>query len=285
MPFPDTAYYLGSAYLKNGELALAEQWLKRAEKQLPRDFRVPDHLARVYQRAGRRTEAEREYSISAGLRRSYNEASQQAVSCSLDLESESLKPVRPGCQALFDRRDPDKLTTLGILYGQHGDYADAMEPLQFAAKLDPDSWEIEHDLGLTYFRLRRYADARPHLERAAKLRPDFFGSNALLGATLFTLRDDEAAYRVLKHAYRLNPADRDTSDVLYKATLALAQKAYRKKDYLECLSYLQEASGLQPGDAETHRRLSDVYRLLGRPVQAEQEKRYADNLASNRQAQ
>src|SRR5579875_1301822 len=51
-PFPDTTYYLGSAYLNKGMLSEAEKWLLLAAKANPRDFRVADHLARLYQ--GRR---------------------------------------------------------------------------------------------------------------------------------------------------------------------------------------------------------------------------------------
>ena len=96
------------------------------------------------------------------------------------------------------------------------------------------------------------------LERAAKLRPDFLGSTALLGATLYTLKYDDAAYSVLKRAHRLNPSDRDSAGLLFRATLALAQREHRNADYVECLKYLQEAAELQPGDAETHRRLADI---------------------------
>src|SRR5207249_11616080 len=56
-PFPDTAYYLGSASLKKGDAAAAEKWLRKAAEVDPRDFRIPDHLARVYQKLGRRQDA------------------------------------------------------------------------------------------------------------------------------------------------------------------------------------------------------------------------------------
>src|ERR1700693_4717819 len=36
-PFPDTAYYLGFAYFKHGDLAAAEKWLKEAVRINPHD--------------------------------------------------------------------------------------------------------------------------------------------------------------------------------------------------------------------------------------------------------
>jgi len=56
-PFPDTAYYLGSAYLKKERNELAEKWLKKAAELAPRDFGIPDRLARVYVKTSRRLEA------------------------------------------------------------------------------------------------------------------------------------------------------------------------------------------------------------------------------------
>src|SRR5579864_7803172 len=51
-PFPDTAYYLGSAYLKKGELRSAEKWLRTAAELVPFDARVPEHLARICLKTG-----------------------------------------------------------------------------------------------------------------------------------------------------------------------------------------------------------------------------------------
>ncbi len=257
-PFPDAAYYLGSAFLKKGDAAAAEKWLRLAADANPGDFRIPDHLARLYQKLGRRQDAEREYARSAELRQHYDAAAQQATDCSRALDTQSHEEARTTCQRLFVPDDPDKLTTLGMLYGKHGDYADAIEPLERAARLDPDSSEVQHDLGLTYFRLKQHQRARGPLEKAVELRPDFFGSNALLGATLYALREDEAAYRVLDHAHRLNPEDADTADLLFKTALVLAQTKAASRQYGESLRYLQKAEELHPADPEVRRRLAQV---------------------------
>ncbi len=281
-PFPDTAYYLGSAYLKKDNLEAAEKWLRRAATADPHDFRVPDHLARVYQKSGRREEAEKEYARSAELRQRFNEASRLAVACSQELETRKLEDARATCQQLFDPNDPDKLTTLGMLYGQHGHYAEALEPLQRAARLDPGSSEIQHNLGLTCFRLQRYAEARAPLQKAVELRPDFFGSNALLGATLYALKSDEPAYRALDHAHQLNPQDADTAGLLFKLAGLLAEARCAKNEVVECLTYLRKAAELHPADAEVHRRLSKVYSLLDRPADAARENQEAERLSGSK---
>jgi tetratricopeptide (TPR) repeat protein len=44
-PFPDTAYYLGVAYLEKRAFEQAGKWLGAAAQANPCDYRVPDHLA------------------------------------------------------------------------------------------------------------------------------------------------------------------------------------------------------------------------------------------------
>ncbi|HLW79871.1 MAG TPA: tetratricopeptide repeat protein [Terriglobia bacterium] len=279
-PFPDTAYYLGSAYLEKGSLQSAEEWLKRALPLNPRDFRIPDHLARIYQREGHSAEAEKEYAQSAKLRQNYNQAGEDGVTCSEALEKGEAEAARQACAKLDQLGDPDRLTVLGMIYGRHGHYAEAVEPLRRAAALDPDSYEIEHNLGLTYFRLKLYQEARQPLERAVALRPDFFDSNALLGATLFALRQDSLAYRVLDHAHRLNPEDGDTRELLFKTATLLGAKSHEAKSYAAALKYLQAAEELKPQDPQVHARLAIVYGEAGDPRRADAEKRTAERLAA-----
>jgi len=261
-PFPDTCYYLGAAYLKLGNLEAAEKWLKKAESATPRDWRVPDRLARVYMKAQRRGEAEKEFAASSALRQAAEGFSQQGVECVQSLETRPIDEARVTCQKLFDSQDPDKLATLGLIYGKQGLHAEAQQAFLQAARLDPDSFAIQHDLGLSYFRLERFAEAKKPLERAVALRPDFFGSNALLGATLYALRDDEAAFPVLEHAHRLKPEDPEPASLLFKVALSLALERYEKKAYADCLDYLLKASELRPDSQIVQARLAEVRRLL-----------------------
>jgi tetratricopeptide (TPR) repeat protein len=260
-PFPDASYYLGAAYLKKGNLSDAEKWLKRAVELNPHDFRAPERLGRVYLKAGQRAEAEEQFAASSARRQHYNDAARQGVDCVRELTTRPLEQARETCQALFDSSDPDKLTTLGMIYGEQGYYAESLKPFEKAATLDPDSFETNYNLGLSHFRLKQYAEARPWLVKAVELRPDFFSSNALLGATLFTLKEDEAAYRALDHAYQLNPQDADTAGLLFKVSILLAQDRWFKKQYTECQIFLQKANALKPNDSEVQRWLAALKEL------------------------
>ena len=261
-PFSDAAFYLGSAYLTHGDREQAIRWLRKAAQSDPRDFRIHYRLARALQQNGLHKESEQEYALSTEMREHYNETARQSTAC-----VQALRTVPAGaveiCQRLFDPNDPDKLTTLGMLYGENGKYEEAIEPLQRAAQLDPDSFEVYHNLGLTYFRLKRFAEARAPLEKAVSLRADFFGSNALLGATLYSLKDDPAAYRVLDFAHQLKPDDADTAELLFRVCIILANKS-AAADPAGALGFLEKAAALRPGNPELSRRIGDIKTKLSR---------------------
>ena len=197
------------------------------------------------------------------MRERYNETARQSIACVQALRGEPAAHAVEICQRLFDPNDPDKLTTLGMLYGENGRYEEAIQPLQRAAQLDPDSFEVYHNLGLTCFRLKRFAEAHAPLEKAVSLRPDFFGSNALLGATLYSLKDDAAAYRVLDFAHQLKPDDADTAELLFRVCVILANKS-AAADPASALKFLEKAAVLRPGNPELARRIGEVKARLAR---------------------
>ena len=138
-PFSDAAFYLGSAYLAAGDLEQAIQWLRKAAETDPRDFRIHYRLARALGQKGLHEESEQEYARSTEMRERYNDTARQSVGCVQALRAESATAARESCRRLFDPNDADKLTTLGILFGENGKYGEAIEPLQRAAQLDSDS--------------------------------------------------------------------------------------------------------------------------------------------------
>ncbi|MGH9452911.1 MAG: tetratricopeptide repeat protein [Terriglobia bacterium] len=280
-PFPDTAYYLGYAFFKKNDFNSAEKWLKTAAKLAPRDARVHEHLGLLYQVMGRKEQAENALALASELRRQDITATQQAIDCDHSLDSKPLDEARAVCQKLINPNDVGSLISLGMLYGQHHDYADAVAPFQLAAKLDPDSYEMQYNLGLTYFRLKRYADARQPLEKAVALRPDLFEVNAPLGAVLYALGDDPEAYRVLDHANRLNPQNADVSLLLCKVALNLASASNQAHRTPQARAYLLRASEAQPDDPEPHRRLAQVYESLGDNKDAQHERDLAGRLSSH----
>jgi tetratricopeptide (TPR) repeat protein len=278
-PFPDTAYYLGFAYFKQGDLPNAEKWLKEAAELNPRDSRIPYQLGFVYRKAGREEEATKSLALSQDLHRQDDTEAQLRTECGNKLDQGPREEALALCEKLYHADDAERLTALGMIYGQHGDLEAALKPFLRAAQLSPQSPQVQYNLALTYFQLNRFEDARVPLAQALKRWPDLFPLNALDGAVLAKLGEDQQAYAVLRHAQQLNPQDTATSDLLYATTLKLAEESQKARRYSDALRYLEADAQVRPQDPAPHRGLAEVYRLTGKPAQAAAEQQEADRLS------
>jgi Flp pilus assembly protein TadD len=280
-PFPDTAYYLGFAYFKHGDLTLAEEWLKKAEIVTPHDSRVPYQLGFVYRQEGRQEDARKALAQAAQLRQRDADEARIQSECAQELQQGKREQARAVCDQLYDDNDAERLTELGTLYGQHGDFEAALKPLRRAAELQPQSPQMQFNLAMVYFQLNRLEDARAPLTTALQRWPDLFQLNALYGAVLLKLGEELPAYRALQHAHQLNPSDSGTVDLLYGAAVALGGKSQAGRRYSESLRYYSEAAKLRPAEATPHRAMAKIYARTGKPSQAKAEEAVADRLARN----
>jgi len=280
-PFPDTAYYLGFAFLKQHDLSAAEKWLKVARDLLPQDSQVDYQLSKVYREQGRDEDAKQALAHSEELRQREDNEISWKQECAQELDQRLPQEARASCQKLYDPGNADKLSSLGTIYGQHGDLDDALKCFQRAAELAPKSPQMAYNLALTYFQLNRFEKARAPLENALKRWPDLFQLNALYGAVLAKLGANTSAYQALRHAHELNPQDSGAANMLYLTILQLAQKSQEARDYSHSLTYLQEAAKLRPEESEPHRRMAEIYSLTAHAAQATAEQREADRLNTN----
>jgi Flp pilus assembly protein TadD len=279
-PFLDTAYYLGSAYLQDKQWVPAEKCLLAAAQLTPQDAHVYERLGALYRETDRAAESEKAFAQAAELRQKDLATSKLRIDCAQKLESGSLDQARPVCDQLLDRSDAARLTILGTLYGAHGDYAAALQPLQRAAELDPKSPQMQYNVALVYVRLNRFEDARKALDPVVKLWPDLVQINALLGAALYKLGDQPQAYRVLTRAHELDPQDSATTNMLFESAIMLAEKGLARGEYASAVAYLGEAVRLDPQDPEPHRLLADAYRASNRPSEAGDEQRQFQQLSA-----
>src|SRR3989442_1613181 len=143
-PFPDTAYYLGYAYFKQGDLTSAEKWLKVGAEANPRDARMQYHLAYAHYQ--------------------------------LNQLEEARAPLANAIQ-----RWPD-LFPLNALYGavllKLGQDRPAYDALRHARQLnpqDPATADLLHTVTSTLASksqaARQYSDSLRYFEEAATLRP------------------------------------------------------------------------------------------------------------------
>jgi len=277
-PFPDTAYYLGYAYFKRGDLPSAEKWLKVAAEANPRDARVQYQLGSVYRKQGREQDAQRAVTTSEELRQRDTDESRIKLECAQKLDQGPREEAFAVCEQLYDPDNAEKLTALGTTYGQHGELEKALKPLRRATELAPQSPQMQYNLAYAHYQLNQLEEARAPLANAIQRWPDLFPLNALYGAVLLKLGQDLPAYDALHHAHQLSPQDPATLELLHTVTLTLASKSQAARQYSDSLRYLEEAAALRPQDPEPHHRMGEIYAALGRPAQAKAEQQKADSL-------
>jgi tetratricopeptide (TPR) repeat protein len=280
-PFPDTTYYLGFAYFKQGDFPSAEKWLKQAAETNPGDSRVPYQLGQVYRKQGREEDARKAFALSEELHQRDDNEGRLKVECAQRLEQGPSDEARVVCEQLYDPNNPEKLTALGTIYGQHGDLEAALKCFRRAAELSPQSPQMQYNLALTYYQLNRFEEARAALNGAVTHWPDLFPLNALYGAVLVKLGQDIPAYEALRRANQLNPQDPATSDLLYRLTLGLGRNRQAAQQYSEALGYLEEAAKLRSQESEPHRRMAEIYAVTGRAAQAKAEQEQAERLGKS----
>jgi len=278
-PFPDTAFYLGLAYLKLGFYPDAEKWLKEAVRLNPEDSRAEYQLATVYRSEGRQQEANEAFQKSKQNMAYSDRRSQLKQQCAQELDQGASEQANSACERLNNPDDANMLTSLGILYGQHGQMEKALPPLQRAAELSPQSPQMQYNLAFTYFQLHRFQEARASLEQAVQRWPDLFPVNALYGAVLWNLGEVPSAYQALHHAHVLNSQDPGTTALLYQSAMAMAERSEQAAADSEALRYLQEAAALSTADIAPHQRMAEIYRRLGKNELAAEEEHRANEIA------
>jgi tetratricopeptide (TPR) repeat protein len=277
-PYPDTAYYLGFACFKQGDLANAEKYLKLAVASNPSDSIAQYQLGLLFRKLGREDEAKRAFEASSELRRRDTDTSQLRVECGRMLDQGSVAEARAVCNQLYDPTSAARLTILGTLYGQHRDFAAALPLLERAAELEPQSPQMQYNLAFTYFQMNRPEDARAPLASAVERWPDVFPLNFLYGAVLARLGEDRLAYTALQRAHQLNQQDAITAELLYQTTLRLARAGASAGDHSDALRYFREAAALRPLDPEPHRGLAETHASMGNAREAEAERMQAEQL-------
>jgi tetratricopeptide (TPR) repeat protein len=225
--------------------------------------RVPYQLGLVYRKQGRPKEAEKALALSAELRRRDTNESQIKLACAQKLSTGPRDEAHTVCEQLYDPDNAETLTSLGTLYGQHGELEWALKPLRCAAELAPQAPQMQYNLALVYYQMNQFENARAPLASALKRWPDLFQLNALYGAVLLKLGQDVPAYQTLRHAHELNPQDSGTESLLYSMTIGLARKSQTDQQYSDSLHYFQEAAKLRPSDPEPHLHRAEIYTLTG----------------------
>jgi tetratricopeptide (TPR) repeat protein len=282
-PFPDTAYYLGFACLKQGDLEAAEKWLNKAAQINPHDSQAQYQLGLVYRKEGREEESKKALALSEDIRQREGDETRLRTECAQRLDQGPREEARAFCQKLYDPANVEKLTSLGAIYGQHGDLEAALIPLKRAAELEPQTPQVQYNLAWTYYRMGRFEDARVPLAAVVERWPDLFPIHSLYGAVLLNLSEVLPAYEALSRAHQLNGQDRATTEMLYRASLELGKRSEAARNYPEAIRYLAGAVQLRPDAAAPHLGLAEIYKEMGRASEAAAEQAQADRLTKARE--
>ena len=279
-PFPDTAYYLGFAYFKHGDLADAEKWLKKAARLNPRDARVLYQLGFVYRKRGTKRKQRKPWRL---LRNCAGATTVTLVKteCGKKLDQGPRDEARSFCEQLYAPDDAARLTALGTIYAQHRDLEAALKPFRRAVELEPQSPQMQYNLALTYFQLNQFEQARISLAHVIERWPDVFQLNALYGAVLAKLGEDVPAYQALHHAQQLNPQDSHTTDLLYQVSLTLARECLSGRQYVQFAALSRRSDKTASSKPAPHRSMAEIYTLTNHPREAAAELQEADRLSKN----
>lgn len=210
----DELYYLGSAYLMQGQAEKAVSFLQLQVASNPRDFRAYNLLGRACAKLGRTVEAEQAFQKSESVHAYYLQGKKDFIECRSRLNAGRVESAWTLCAPVLQTDDIDKLVTAGMLFGQAGAHEHALDLFRKAQELDPESPEVNYNLALTLFQMKEYTQARKFADGALRLRPEFFEALALDGSLLYLLHEDAAALSMLQRAHKLRPEDVGVNQLL-----------------------------------------------------------------------
>jgi tetratricopeptide (TPR) repeat protein len=220
----DANYNLGLVLMAQGSPAKAILYLQQVR---PTNVETRFNLTRAYLRAGRTAE---------GLK----------TATALSAEN------KDNVQLHF---------TLGLLLASEKQYRAAQLELERANALQPESFEILHNLGQTYLRAREHAKAELVLGRAVKLKPDSPETLYLLAQVYADQSRPVDALDLLARAHKLAPQNTDIIFLL--ARISMTQNYFE-----DAIPLLESGLQIAPRRADLHAALGESYFMSGKAEKA-----------------
>jgi tetratricopeptide (TPR) repeat protein len=221
-------------------------------------------------------------------------------------ETGELQKALPIVEALA-RANPNDSETLYTAYRTYAGLAAAA--LQSLAKTAPDSPRIHEVLAQNYMSQENYPAAIAEYRKALQAGPQLAGLHFELGQAILAKSQSEEARSEAEKEFLAelarNPADANSSyelgEIAYhrsdlktahrryaraiemrprfvEARIALGKVLATQGQWQEVLEQLSEAVRLEPENKVAHYRLVQVYRQLGRPADAERERKVFERL-------
>jgi tetratricopeptide (TPR) repeat protein len=151
--------------------------------------------------------------------------------------------------------------TLGVLLGSQKQFQAAQTELEQANALQPQTFEILHNLGEVYLRNGQYANAERALDRAIKIKPDSAETLYLLGQMYAEESKPVDALDQLAKAHKLAP---ENVDIIYQ----LARVSMSQNYYEDTIPLLENGLKLAPKRADLMAALGECYFIAERVEKA-----------------
>jgi tetratricopeptide (TPR) repeat protein len=182
----------------------------------------------------------------------------------LDRREEALKELN-----VLVNREPanyDAIVTLGNLYRNNEDYADAASTYERAIALiratEPGHWRVYYYSGIAYERLKQWEKAEKQFRRAIEISPNEAMVLNYLGYSMIEKKINLAeALEMVKKAVELKPNDGYITD-------SLGWAYYQLGDYEQAVVHVERAVELLPADPIIAEHLGDAYWRVGRRLEA-----------------
>lgn len=154
--------------------------------------------------------------------------------------------------------------TLGVLLVTEKEDRVAQTELEQANALQPQTFDILHDLGGVYLRNGEFAKAELILRRALTLKPDSPETLYLLGQTYKEESKPVDALDQLMRAHKLAP---ENTDVIY----SLARVSMSQNYYEDSIPLLESGLKIAPGRSDLQAALGESYFMSGKVDKAIEE--------------
>jgi tetratricopeptide (TPR) repeat protein len=154
--------------------------------------------------------------------------------------------------------------SLGVLLGSHHQYQNAIHEFELANALEPQTFDILHDLGQAYLLNGQPAPAQEKLDQALHLQPDSADTLYLRARADTDLGKDVDALELLVRARKISP--KNTDIVLLMARLSMKQQFFE-----DAIEVLKEGVQIDPRRADLHAALGESYFTVGKVEEAVKE--------------
>jgi len=252
---------LGNVYVAKEKLDLAEEEFRKVLRLAPGNRDANYNLGLVLMAKGLPGEAISHFqrvrppSIATrfNLTRAYLQAGRTAEG--LKVATELSAQNKDDVQLHF---------TLGVLLASEKQYRPAQLELEKANALQPETWEILHNLGQAYLRSGDYAKAELVLNRALKLKPDSPETLYLMAQGYSDQARAVDALDLLVRAHRLAP---ENTDIIF----LLARVSMSQNYFEDAIPLLESGLKIAPKRADLHAALGESYFMSGKAEKAIEE--------------